>query len=654
MSAIFRINQDSVYGTWGVARQDMQLVGAGGTVTLEGQDQDTGDVYVWELISAPEGSTAEASLVVPDPVAAPWVATIDLDVTGGFIIRMRFNPGQPDEDISILYMGVPLAVSGLCIPAFNETYFDNSTYAVDGYAGYERKLTAFLKWVDTYIGSAGNDEKVKISATDTTEAFLETKVSGGAHVQTTVVDPTGNASIQFKLGDDATIWVEHGATAAANGANFKAAYNAAKLLTPGGAALSRLNRAVLVLPAGVYSLSAELALDTDFIDIRGVGAVGRHSVDEPLEQGQLPEAVITVSSSGPVLHITARDFQYTNLKVYQGYTQLAVHLDEPNGCDRGLFKGFGVEFFAVSYPAFATAGANTTIAATFIDCHSTGAIAGSLTVACDFAGRAERCTGGMYSFGGSSGGIGTFSGVALDCQTTGKSFGYGEGARGIFSGRAERCSGQNSSFGSSDSTSYGTITADGVLIDCVAEDYSYGSNFDGDNDNEIASGAQLLRCTGENNCFVGVLGTLSGTLSHCTALDNSFAGPDGLVGGAQLSDCDMEVNSFGGAASATELRRCRLKARTQAVPSFSGMMIDCEVEAAAGSGVAAVTAAASSRYYRCILLSNGGADTLTTKSPVTIGMAGCFLNRDISSDITNSIGDGRNVVSPNVMLALPA
>ena len=652
MSAIFRINQDSVYGTWGVARKDMQLVGAGGTVTLEGQDQDVGDVYFWELISAPEGSVAEASLVVPDPAAAPWVATIDLDITGGYIIRLRFNPGQPDEDISILYMGVPLAVSGLCIPAFNETYFDNSSYAIDGYAGYERKLTAFYKWIDAYVGTAGNDEKVKITSADTTEGFLEDKIMVGAHVQATTVDPAGDEKLQFRLGDDSTIWTEHGATPTANGANLQAAYTAAKALTPGGSALSRTNRAVVVVPPGVYSIASELLLDTDFVDLKGFGSCRRRSVDEPLSTGQLPETVITVASSGYVVHVTARDYQYTNIKIYQPYAYSATHLDEANGCDRGLFEDVGVEFYAASYPAFTVSGANTEIAATFINCHSTGALAGS-TTACEFSGRAERCTGGLFSFGGSSAGAGTFSGVAIECSALGSSFGYGAGAPGIFSGRAENCRSGDSSFGASDTTSYGQLLLSAVLIDCEAEDYSFGSNGNGDVNNEIEPGARLTDCRGNNNCFVGVLGILSGTLERCKALSNSFAGPDGTVRGAKLTDCDMEGLSFGSATSTTELRRCRIVGLTQAITSFAGLMIDCEVYAATGSGVAAITAASNSRYYRCVILSNGSIETLTTTSSTTIAMAGCFLNSDIGSLIVNSIEDGRNVVSPNVTLALP-
>lgn len=153
MSAIYRINQNGVDGAWGIARLDLTLFPVGGIVSLEAQDQDINDTYQWEIISEPYGSTAAASLTVPDPVTAPWLATLELDVTGGCLARLIFNAGQADEDISILYLGVALTNSGLCIPAFNETFFDNSFYGIDGYKGYERKLTAFLKWCDANMFS---------------------------------------------------------------------------------------------------------------------------------------------------------------------------------------------------------------------------------------------------------------------------------------------------------------------------------------------------------------------------------------------------------------------------------------------------------------------------------------------------------------------
>lgn len=159
MTAIFRIIQSAAPGEWGIARQDLTLVGVGGTITLEAETQVSPlETYIWEVISQPEGSVADTTLTVPNPATAPWIATVDLDVTGGYAIRLIYQPGTPAEDITILYLGVALDNSGLCVPAFNETIFDNS-YAAGGsgdtYVGYERKLTAFLKWMDANVGAGG-------------------------------------------------------------------------------------------------------------------------------------------------------------------------------------------------------------------------------------------------------------------------------------------------------------------------------------------------------------------------------------------------------------------------------------------------------------------------------------------------------------------
>ncbi len=152
MTAIFRMTQGAGVGEWGIARQDLTLVGVGGSITLEAQDL-THASYAWEIISEPEGSTAAASLT-PTGLGT---ATFDLDVDGGCLVRLRVDAGLDTEAMLVCYAGVPLPNSGLCIPAFNETFFDNS-YAAGGsgdtYTGYERKITAFFKWADAAVGGA--------------------------------------------------------------------------------------------------------------------------------------------------------------------------------------------------------------------------------------------------------------------------------------------------------------------------------------------------------------------------------------------------------------------------------------------------------------------------------------------------------------------
>lgn len=138
-TAIFRINQGVTLGDWGRARQDLELFSTGGSVTFEAQVATT---YEWTLVSQP--STSTAVLVNP----ANSSCTIDIDVTGGYLVRLIVDKGTSGEDVMVLYFGVPLENSGLAIPALNELDFDNSESPYDGRRGWESKLMAFLRWAD--------------------------------------------------------------------------------------------------------------------------------------------------------------------------------------------------------------------------------------------------------------------------------------------------------------------------------------------------------------------------------------------------------------------------------------------------------------------------------------------------------------------------
>jgi hypothetical protein len=143
MTATFQIDQTTP-GTPGVARRDLALITP---ITLHAVDEGS-TTYLWEVISYPEGSDYRLINETSRD------ATLGLDVTGGYLVRLTVDAAIPaTKDIAVLYLGVPLANSGLCIPAFNETFFDNATEEA-GFSGYERKVTAFLKWVDSVANSA--------------------------------------------------------------------------------------------------------------------------------------------------------------------------------------------------------------------------------------------------------------------------------------------------------------------------------------------------------------------------------------------------------------------------------------------------------------------------------------------------------------------
>lgn len=151
MTATFRIDQPGItggkppVGDWGKARADLDLVGDGGTVEFTAQDAATS--YLWQLISQVDGS----AITLGTPTAQ--TATADIAVTGGYLLRLTTDHGLSTKDIQERYFGVPLLGSGLAIPALNETVQDNRDTVNPG---YERKMTAWMKWIDATAQSSVN------------------------------------------------------------------------------------------------------------------------------------------------------------------------------------------------------------------------------------------------------------------------------------------------------------------------------------------------------------------------------------------------------------------------------------------------------------------------------------------------------------------
>jgi hypothetical protein len=97
-------------------------------------------------------------------------ATAAITLTGGYIIRLTVDEGLGTKDIQELYFGVPLANSGLPIPALNETVQDNR----DAVPGYERKMSAWMRWVDANAGGGGGGGGVFEEPAGTTLSTLRT------------------------------------------------------------------------------------------------------------------------------------------------------------------------------------------------------------------------------------------------------------------------------------------------------------------------------------------------------------------------------------------------------------------------------------------------------------------------------------------------
>jgi hypothetical protein len=149
--ASFRINQAGnpvPEGSYETARRDILTYAIGGDVSFDAEN--SGLTYLWEIVQPPGSS----GVIVG---ATQQTATFSAQYDGGYIIKLTVNPGSPNEDVSLLYFGIPTDVNGtdLCLPALNETTQDNSISHPEW--GWWEKMYAFLRELASNSGSGGGD-----------------------------------------------------------------------------------------------------------------------------------------------------------------------------------------------------------------------------------------------------------------------------------------------------------------------------------------------------------------------------------------------------------------------------------------------------------------------------------------------------------------
>ena len=274
--------------------------------------------------------------------------------------------------------------------------------------------------------------------------------------------------VNVKLTDSATV----------NGQNFIDAYNYAKTLTPNGQALSSTNRVAIILQPGNYTLTAELAINTQYVDIIGLGA-------QKLRRGAIPAVII----GGNTLNVTANDVRVQGISV-------------------------GTQAFKTS--------ANLPLQI-FEDC-----VGGAATfIASILSGTFINCIGGNNSFGASSQSIPnpTANGTFINCVADN---GFGGDTTGLF----VNCEAKNVA-GGTGSFSTGK-TADGTYINCEsAAPRSFGSTSLGSIPG-IASGT-FTNCTAGNNSFGGGSGsTATGKFYQCRLTFGTF---QTVIDGGLMREC---------------------------------------------------------------------------------------------------------------------
>jgi hypothetical protein len=297
-------------------------------------------------------------------------------------------------------------------------------------------------------------------------------------------------------------------TFARNGTNLVLAYAAASALTPGGAALGPNNRVAVLIPPGTYSLAGSfLNLDTQYVDLIGLGAA-EDTIITSVFNGPTGEGTITKNVDDVVI----KNVTLKNDAIYAAGPALASvpSAYAPQG-------GYGNELLEnVIFKADVTKNPfmrqDQNYAGTYRNCRAIGPTPG-VPVWTMFAG----CSGAFEN-----------------CSTTDNGFGYYDGSGlNVFplSGTFKNCQ-CDSGFGV-DTLGTGTFTMTGSYTDCVAVANGFGVNY-----NTMAG--TYLRCRAGNAAALCI--TISGTYTDCYfGAGNGFAGSNCS---ATVTNCSSGPGSF--------------------------------------------------------------------------------------------------------------
>ncbi len=279
------------------------------------------------------------------------------------------------------------------------------------------------------------------------------------------------------------VFVSANGTPIENGNELIAAYNTAKTMSP-----SFDKRIKVIAAPGNYLLSAQLELDTEYIDL--VSLDGNRSI------------IIDGAIFDPTISVTANDVFIKGVDVLTKKFIIGdnLFLLKVENCSGGDYSF----------------GESVTVSGTFTNCSGGNLSFGFLSPV--VSGTFNNCIGGDNSFGlssivsgtfnncvGSQGAFasqGTASGTFNNCIGGNNLFAYDGDASGTFN----NCMGGIGSFGSQG-------TASGTFNDCIGDIGSFGGN-------GVASGI-FNNCVGGDASFA-LFGTLTGKLYYCRLTSGSF------------------------------------------------------------------------------------------------------------------------------------
>jgi hypothetical protein len=444
-----------------------------------------------------------------------------------------------------------------------------------------------------------------------------------------------------------SVIVDASGTDAERGAALVAAYEAAKLLTPNGSALSARNRASVVIPPAFYDLTTHgiLDLDTDFVDLIALvtqfPSPRKDTDDDPSAGTSLddyrPGSTVIYSTSATTSTVT----QTASDVRIQGFciSQLSTNTSNPRSAfllDAGDHSASQYEsmYFWIRRPA--------------VDRHPVGTTK-------HVQGYWKNCVSNAYSWrvAYDVAQSGQFSATMVDCEAGFGSYigDYEVGEQGTH--KATNCTmvrcksvGQWGSSGESGAESFSGCAIFGNDIDsgCYFEECEAGPR-------SFGLGATcegtFIRCVGGDNCF-GASVTDSGTVGV-------FAG--------YAEDCRGGKNCFGGQGTGAGASNGRLTGELVRCVSLNsdnywfceGATIrDCRLSTSQTSAATIYLFDSTTKIYNSTILVPAG----STSIPIDAGdgacnvvVANCTMNNasndadGLGADVTNLVATPYNVVS---------
>ena len=385
------------------------------------------------------------------------------------------------------------------------TQVDNTPVAASGFYPLSNP-SGFITGIENLVYTTGDQTISGIKTFTNNVTILGNFAVSGTTFINEVIDVTTTGVIsgvtgvfQYLEADNIVYSETTSSVVVQPGDDILAKYLAAKALRPNGSAKSSTNRASLIIFPGTYTLSAELAIDEQFIDVIGLGA-----------QTQKPVVLI----SGNTLSVTADDVRISGISV--GTQRFYIAGNKP----LQVFEN------CVGGESSFNVGREEHISGTFISC-----IAGDGSFNAGVYGGVNGvftgCIAGNYSFAGLS--YGLANGTFTNCTGGNYCFG-GSFATGTFTD----CVAGNTSFGAW--ADYGA--ASGIFTNCTAGNYSFAGQYGGG-----ASGT-FMNCTAGGASFAGYFGVASGKFLNCVAGAGSFGGLYSLASGTFMN-CTAGAVSFG-------------------------------------------------------------------------------------------------------------